>query len=120
MNPVNYPEVRVDSIENTGSLTIRFTNKMDFPANLAQTINQQHAHARSRKHKANKRMLNESSSDEKSFVEILEIDGDTELIGNNLLSWSVISVSSTKMKIGIDFERPLFVSNGYSPDFITV
>ena len=40
MNSVYYPEVRVDSIENTGSFTIRFTHEMNFPANLAQLINE--------------------------------------------------------------------------------
>ena len=48
------------------------------------------------------------------------LNGDTELIDKNLLSWTVVSVSSTKIFIDLTFEKPLSVSAGDFPDTILI
>ena len=46
------------------------------------------------------------------------INGDTEEIDQNLISWSVISASSTNIDIRTEYENPLYVSSGYSADYL--
>ena len=48
------------------------------------------------------------------------LNGDTEEIDKNLRSWTVISASSTKIEIRLDFENPTNVSTGYSPDILII
>ena len=48
------------------------------------------------------------------------INGDSKEIDENLKSWTVISVSPTKIDISLEFSKPLSVSTGYSPDLLFV
>ena len=40
----------------------------------------------------------------------------TEQLNQNLLDWKLVSVSSTKIEIDLDFKDPLKVSQGEQPD----
>ena len=44
------------------------------------------------------------------------ISGDTEEVDDNLTGWQLFSISSTKIEIDLEFEEPLEVSQGDSPD----
>ena len=46
------------------------------------------------------------------------INGDTEERDTNLRSWTVTHADSTRIDISLDFEKPLFVSTGDSPDLL--
>ena len=52
------------------------------------------------------------------LIEIIMINGDTEEIDENLVSWFVTSASATNIDIRTEYEKPLFVSTGYEPDFL--
>ena len=94
-----YPEVRVASIRSTGDLTLRFTHNMQFPDDIAD-------------------LINERDTFPKKLLEVIMINGDTEEIDQNLISWSVISASSTNIDIRTEYENPLYVSSGYSADYL--
>ena len=80
-------------------MSLEFTHEMKFPENLASIIN-------------------ENTS--QLLLEILLINGDTEEIDKNLRSWTVTSVSSTKIDIDLTFEKPIIISTGDFPDILLV
>ena len=47
-------------------------------------------------------------------------NGESKEIDQNLRSWTVVSVTFTQIKIRLDFENPILVSNGESPDVLFV
>ena len=47
-------------------------------------------------------------------------NGESQEIDQNLRSWTVVSVTFTQIKIRLDFENPILVSNGESPDVLFV
>ena len=94
-----YPEIRVDFIQNNGDLSLKFTHKMQFPDDIADLI------------------IGRKLYPEK-LIEIIMINGDTEEIDENLVSWFVTSASATNIDIRTEYEKPLFVSTGYAPDFL--
>ena len=63
-------------------------------------------------------LINERSSDK--LIEIFMLNGDTKEIDQNLRSWTVISTSSTKINISLDFEKPILVSAGTYPDLLII
>ena len=63
-------------------------------------------------------MINEKSSDK--LLEVMVLNGDSEEIDKNLRSWSVTSTSSTNIDISLEFEKPILVSTGSSPDMLVI
>ena len=63
-------------------------------------------------------LINENTSDK--LLEILMLNGDTEEIDKNLRSWTVTSVSSTRIDISLTFEKPIIVSTGDFPDILLI
>ena len=63
-------------------------------------------------------LINENAS--QLLLEILLINGDTEEIDKNLRSWTVTSVSSTKIDIDLTFEKPIIISTGDFPDILLI
>ena len=63
-------------------------------------------------------LINTRDTYPEKLLEIVMINGDTEEIDENLKSWSVISASATNIDIRTEYEKPLYVSTGYSPDFL--
>ena len=72
---------------------------MNFPENLASLINE---------------------TDSKNMLEILMLNGDTLEIDENLISWSVISASSSKIDVNLVFEKPILVSSGDFSDILFI
>ena len=64
-------------------MILGFTQKMNFPEDFKNIINES----------SSNRLLNESDSMKK--MEVMMLNGDTEEIDKNLNSWKVISASST-------------------------
>ena len=62
----------------------------------------------------------ENNETKRKHLDILMISGDTNEFDSNLLSWKLIELTPTLMKIEIVFERPLEVSQGERPDQIIV
>ena len=48
------------------------------------------------------------------------LNGDTKEIDKNLRSWTVVSASSTRIDISLDFEKPILVSTGNLPDMLII
>ena len=48
------------------------------------------------------------------------LNGDSEEIDKNFKSWSVTSTSSSNIDVSLDFEKPIFVSTGSSPDILVI
>ena len=48
------------------------------------------------------------------------MSAETETNDDNLVSWTVVSVSSKSIVIQLKFTRPLHVSQWDEPDFLTV
>ena len=63
-------------------------------------------------------LINENTSDK--LLEILMLNGNTEEIDKNLRSWTVTSVSSTRIDISLTFEKPIIVSTGDFPDILLI
>ena len=89
-------------------MSIEFTREINFPENFVSLINE---------NAYDDRKLSKSYGE---LIEILVINGDTEEIDKNLISWTVIKASSTKIDIGLAFKDPISVSAGYSPDLLFI
>ena len=63
-------------------------------------------------------MINQSSP--KKLLEVMMLKGDTNEIDKNLRSWTVVSASSTRIDISLDFEKPILVSTGNLPDMLII
>ena len=49
-------------------------------------------------------------------MDLLMVNGDTQLIDDNLMGWKLVSVRPTKIEIDLEFREPLLVSQGDVPD----
>ena len=48
------------------------------------------------------------------------LNGDTNEIDNNLITWTVTQASSTKISISLTFDKPIIVSTGEAPDILFI
>ena len=80
---------------------------MQFPDDIRGQIN-------------NSRRRSLAGSIESTHLEVVMIDGDREEINKNLISWTVTSANSNQMIINLDFEKPVLVSSGFTPDLIVL
>ena len=78
------PELRLGEISAYRRFTIEFTNEMNFP-DTEKFI-----------------QLNEES--ELALLNILMISGENEGINQNLLSWTIVEVTSKKIDIDLEFD----------------
>ena len=48
------------------------------------------------------------------------IEGEKEIVGENLTSWSVTSITKTELKITLNFAKPILVSQGDIKDSLLI
>ena len=48
------------------------------------------------------------------------LSGDEEAVDENLISWSISEVTSKLIKLNLEFQKPLEVSQGDSPDTLVI
>ena len=94
------PEMRISEISTYRRCTIDFTNQMDFPG-TAEFIEQ-------------------NDESELSLLSVSMISGDNESVDQNLSSWTITEVTSEKIEIELQFDSPLAVSQGDTPDKIAI
>ena len=94
------PEVRLGKITGNGRVRLEFTNPMMLPG------------------KSKLIELNEKS--EKKMIDLFMIDGDEDVIDENLTDWMIESVSEKLIEIDLKFQEPLMVSQGENYDKLIV
>lgn len=62
--------------------------------------------------------LNKSSNNK--LIDLIVLKGDYDEPDENLKSWEIISVSSQLIEIDMEFEKPLYVSQGFKRDRLVV
>ena len=72
-------------------MSFDFTTKMQFPDDFVQ-------------------LVKDSQEDAIKLIEIIMLNGETEEIDQNLKTWTIDSVSSSRIKISLEFENPTHVS----------
>ena len=92
--------MRIGKLTANRSALIIFTNPMNFP-NTDNFI-----------------AMNEAS--ELRLINVYMLDGDEDIIDENLTSWSIVKVSSQLIELNFVFERPLSVSQGDNPDKLVI
>ena len=94
--------MRVSRITNNRRFDLEFTNEMNFPG-IAEF-----------------KILNEGrrleSGKKKVYLDIKMISVENEVLDENLVSWSIESVSSRKIGISLEFNNALEVSQGDEPE----
>ena len=55
------------------------------------------------------RMLTDDSN---KILDLIMIEGETNQPNDNLISWKLVSVSSTKLEIELEYRMPIEVSQG--------
>ena len=78
------PELRLGEISAYRRFTIEFTNEMDFP-DTDKFV-----------------QLNEESK--LSLLNVMMISGEEEEVDQNLLSWTIVEVTSKKIDIDLEFD----------------
>ena len=84
--------MRLGRISGIGRVRLEFTVPMRFP-DLQTLID-----------------LNKSSNNK--LIDLIVLKGDYDEPDENLKSWEIISVSSQLIEIDMEFEKPLYVSQG--------
>ena len=94
------PEIRVGSISANRRVIIEFTNAMEFPDTA--------------------KFIEENKKSGNKLLDLMMLSGDNEAIDPNLLSWVIVSVTSTTITVDLEFLTPLTVSQGDVPDKLIV
>ena len=94
------PEMQIGQISAERSLSIEFTNRMDFPST--------------------REFILDNEESENKLIDVMMLSGEDEAIDLNLLSWTIVKVTSQQIEISLKFERPLEVSQGDEPDKLLV
>ena len=84
--------MRLGRISGIGRVRLEFTVPMRFP-DLQTLID-----------------LNKSNNNK--LIDLIVLKGDYDEPDENLKSWEIISVSSQLIEIDMEFEKPLYVSQG--------
>ena len=94
------PELRLGAVSLNGQVEIDFTKRMNFPETTDFVT------------------LNTAESN--LFLNITMLSGNSQEIDDNLVSWTVSSVSKRLIRLELEFESPLEVSQGDNPDILVV
>ena len=92
--------MRLGRISGIGRVRLEFTVSMRFPDQ--QTL------------------INLNKSSNNKLIDLIVLKGDSDELDENLKSWEIISVSSQLIEIDLEFEEPLYVSQGYNRDRLVV
>lgn len=65
-------------------------------------------------------LINLNKSSNNKLIDLIVLKGDSDELDENLKSWEIISVSSQLIEIDLEFEEPLYVSQGYNRDRLVV
>ena len=95
------PEIRISRVSNYRTVDIEFTKKMNFPS-MEKFIE-----------------LN-NRADKAKLLDVMMISKDDEEIDENLIDWSITSVSQRLITLKLVFEDPFDVSNGDLPDELVI
>ena len=52
------------------------------------------------------------TDDSNKILDLIMIEGETNQPDDNLISWKLVSVSSTKLEIELEYRMPIEVSQG--------
>ena len=94
------PEVRLAKITGNGRVRLEFTNPMMLPG------------------KSELIELNKKSK--KKMIDLIMLDGDEDVISDNLIDWKIASVSEKLIEVDLNFQEPLMVSQGENYDKLIV
>ena len=94
------PEVRLGKITSSGRVRIEFTNSMSFPSK-EEFI------------ELNKKLGNK-------LLDLVMMKGEEEEEDENLRSWQIISVDPKLIEVDLEFEKPIYVSQGEVADKLIV
>ena len=62
--------------------------------------------------------IEESKKTDQKLIDVKMLSGDNQEIDPNLIGWSITEISSTRIKMKLDFAKVLEVAQGDEPDFI--
>ena len=94
------PEVRLGKITEFREVMIDFTNPINLPS-LKNFI--------TRNEEANHELLN-----------VMMLSGDSEEIDENLIAWKITAVEPKQIRVELEFQSAIKVSQGEMPDKIVV
>lgn len=94
------PEIRLGAISQDRKVDIEFTNEMNFPST--------------------EDFIALNTSKQNRLMNVMMLSGDEHMIDENLVSWSITSVSPTLISIDLVFDSPLSVSQGDTPDILVI
>ena len=104
---VNEPTPKMKEIRNDGKMGIVFNNKITFPDNFLEIIQ-------------NNRLRCLEDSEVPPLIEIIPESGDTESTVSQAIDWEITSVGEKNIDFKLVYSKPLEVSQGAVPDKVKV
>ena len=114
---VRPPEARVGSFKNNGSVSLGFSSKIKFPADLGERIKAESEDAR--------RRLADGKAPLSGLIEVFAIQQEESESGENsgtplMDGWELVSLTEDGIDIKLNFTNPVALSGDDQPDLLLI
>ena len=111
------PGVQMSSISFYGQFSLTFTNEMVVPSNFTAILNDGNkTEAITFLSKSEARRLGEKAAKQNYLHLVMLRPESIETLEGNLTNWRVSEANSKEIKIVLEFDKPLYVSQGEEHD----